>query len=308
MSATAANGEPVGKGQCLALTGGSGFIGRRLADLARGAGYRLRHLARTDATDGRDAYRPFDLAGPPLDPEMLRGCEVLIHLAAHIPHDHGDSDEAERCWRINSLGTLRLINAAIRGGVRHILQTTSANAYAPSMILPDEASALFPQSRSFYLGSKILQEVYAVEACRRAGVSLTTLRLGSVYGAGQKSGAVGAMVSAATTGGAIRVTDAGRFGADLVAVDDVVAAVMLILAKDVSGPVNVGSGVRTTIVTLAALIAARTGACIVQDSGDNGPEDLGFPALDITRLTAIGYHPTPLQDGIAAMLEDASEK
>jgi UDP-glucose 4-epimerase len=302
VSTTIANDRSVGKGRLLALTGGSGFIGRRLADHARAAGYRLRRFGRTPSTGDRNECAAFDLAGPSLDPELLRGCEVLIHLAAHIPRDHGDADEAERCWRINALGTSRLINSAIRGGVRHIIQTTSANAYAPSMIPPDEAAALFPQSRSYYLGSKILQEIYAVEACSRAGVRLTTLRLGSVYGAGQTSGAVGAMVSAAMTRGAVRVADAGRFGADLVAVDDIVAAAMLILTKEVSGPVNVGSGVRTTMATLAALIASQTGARIVKERGRDGPDDFGFPALNIMRLTELGYRPRQIEDGIAAML------
>lgn len=302
MSTTTETGEPVGKGELIALTGGSGFIGRRLAHCAHAAGYRLRRFERIPPTDDRDEGVAFDLGGSHLDPERLRGCEVLIHLAAHIPRDHGDPDEAERCWRMNALGTARLIDSAIRGGVRHIIQTTSANAYAPSTIPPDEAAALFPQSRSYYLGSKILQEIYAVEACRRASVSLTTLRLASVYGSGQTSGAVGAMVNSATTAGAIRVADAGRFGADLVAVDDVVAAILLTLAKKVSGPVNVGSGVRTTMAMLAALIAARTGTRIVEDRGGGDPSDSGFPALDITRLTGLGHRPTPLEAGIAAML------
>lgn len=302
MSTTTETGEPVGKGEFIALTGGSGFIGRRLAHRAHAAGYRLRRFERIPPTDDYDEGVAFDLAGPSLDPKRLRGCDVLIHLAAHIPRDHVDPDEAERCWRINALGTARLIDSAIRGGVRHIIQTTSANAYAPSTIPPDEAAALFPQSRSYYLGSKILQEIYAVEACRRAGVCLTTLRLASVYGAGQTSGAVGAMVNSATTAGVIRVAGAGRFGADLVAVDDVVAAIMLALAKKVSGPVNVGSGVRTTMAMLAALIAARTGARIVEDRDGGGGDDSGFPAVNITRLTGLGHRPTPLDAGIAAML------
>ena len=57
---------------------------------------------------------------------------------------------------------------------------------------------------------------------------------------------------------------------DLIAINDVVAAVMLPLAKEVPGPIQVGSGVRTMMATLDASIAARTGTRIVEDSGGNG--------------------------------------
>lgn len=314
MSSAVAPSGACEKEAVVAVTGASGFIGRHFAERARRAGYRLRLLGRSASVNGDDDAITFDLAEPRLDPSAIRGCTVLIHFAAHIPRDHSDPEEAERCWRINALGTLRLIEAAARSGVRRIVQTTSANAYAPVPALldgrqcrgPDEAAAMFPQSRGVYLGSKILQEIYAVEACRRAGVSLTTLRLGSVYGAGQTSGAVGNMVGAALAGGAIRVAKNGQFGADLVAVDDVVAAVMLMLAKDVAGPVNVGSGARTTIAALATLLGTLTGAPIVEDQPAPGADDSGFPALDITRLRSLGHTPTSVERGVAAMVAAVS--
>ncbi|UZW54532.1 NAD(P)-dependent oxidoreductase [Sphingobium sp. JS3065] len=279
----------------LAMTGGSGFVGRHFATAARRAGWRIRHLGRRRPVGAVDEWAFLDLSD--VGEVALTGCAALVHLAAHIPADHGDLDEAERCWRINALGTLKLVDAAIRAGVGRIMLASSANAYAPAPDPPDEHAPLFPRSRGYYLGSKVAQEIYASERCRGQDVLLQTLRLASVYGPDQRSGAVGAMASAAASGRAIRVHGSGAFGADLVHVDDVAQAMLLLLASEGAGPFNVGSGVRTTIAELARLLSGQTGAPVFHETGADG-EDWGFPALNIDRLRALGYRPMPLADGL----------
>lgn len=292
----------------LALTGGSGFIGRRFAAAARARGYRIRQLSRHPraAFDAADDVHLIDLdAADPRIPS-LQGCAAVVHLAAHIPRDHDDPAEAARCWHVNALGTLRLAEAAARTSGCRFIQTTSANAYAPSAVPPDEDAALFPRSRGYYLGSKIMQEIYATEACRGGGVPLATLRLSSVYGAGQGAGAVATLATAIADGRPVRLIDDGRFGADFVHVDDVVRALMLVLDQRLCGTFNVGSGVRTTIAQLAQALLAMIGdgasSLIVEPP--LGPVDDGFPALDIGRLRALGYTPCTLAAGLAATIEN----
>ncbi|MCB4859941.1 NAD(P)-dependent oxidoreductase [Sphingobium sp. PNB] len=281
----------------LALTGGSGFVGRAFLPAARRAGWRVRHLGRRPPpeADPADEWAFLDLMA--VEGVDFSGCTALVHLAAHIPSDHGDPAEAERCWRINALGTLKLADGAIRAGVRRIMQASSANAYAPAPQPPDEHAPLFPGSRGYYLGSKVAQEIYAAERCRGEDVLLQTLRLASVYGPGQRSGALAAMAGAAASGGPIRVHGGGGFGADLVHVDDVVRAMLLLLGNEEAGPFNVGSGVRTTMAELAQLLSRQTGAPVVHEAGGR-EQDWGFPALDIDRLRALGYRPMRLADGL----------
>lgn len=297
-----------GPSTTIALTGGTGFIGKRFAAVARAKGYRLRHLTRHLAGDFApdDEVCPFDLEAPDHDAVTLQGCAALVHLAAYIPRDHADPAAAERCWTINAGGTLRLIEAAAAAGIKRIVQTTSANAYAGGVDMPDENAPMFPRSRSYYLGSKILQEIYATEFCRTAGMALTTLRLASVYGPGQTSGALGIMVRAALEGRPVEIIDGGQFGADLVHLDDVAQALMLAVERDCTGPINVGSGVRTTMKTLARMIAKLTDAPVIEKPG-HGPkqgvaDDTGFPPLDIGRLRSLGCDLVPLSTGLAAIL------
>lgn len=289
----------------LAVTGSSGFIGRRFVEAARAHGYRVRRLARRpDPADTSDDVRSFDLLQDKVDAGALEGCEALVHLAAHIPADHLDPDEAERCWRANALGTLRLARAAIEAGVRRFVQTTSANAYAAWETMPAETAAMFPRSRGYYLGSKILQEVYAREACGPAGLPLATLRLGSVYGPGQRTGAVAALAGAFASALPVALQDGGRFGADFVHVDDVVAALMLATDGTYDEPFNVGSGMRTSILALARMLASETGVsgALIHMEPEAADGDPGFPALCITRMRSLGYSPRDLKVGLASMV------
>ncbi|WP_234419123.1 NAD-dependent epimerase/dehydratase family protein [Sphingomonas sp. EC-HK361] len=287
------------------MTGGTGFIGARFAARARRAGYRIRHLGRHAPASGED-YRALDLGEGAVDPAGLEDCALVVHLAAYIPRDHADPAEAERCWRINAMGTLYLAQAVARAGIRRFVQTTSANAYAPWESNPDEEAALFPCSRGYYLGAKLLQEIYAAEICRDAGIALATLRLASVYGPGQKTGAVAAIGSAVSAGRPVTLVDDGRFAADFVHVDDVVTALMLVTESDATGAFNVGSGVRTTMIELADLCArlADTPATILREPPAD-PGDPGFPALAIHRMRALGYTPRGLAAGITDMIRAA---
>ena len=289
----------------LALTGGSGFIGRHFAAAARASGYRLRQLARRRwiGFDPRDELCLADLTVE-VDDAMLRGCGAVVHLAAYIPRDHDDPAEAARCWQVNALGTLNLAAAAVAAGVPRFVQTTSANAYASTHPVPDESAPLFPRSRGYYLGSKILQEIYAAEACGRGDTALTTLRLSAVYGAGQTAGAVATIAGALMRGAQVRLADGGGYEADFVWVADVVRALLLILGGAQSGVFNVGSGERMTIAeltdTLAEILGSDPALIACAPPEPNG--DRGFPPLDIAKLRALGYVPTPLGTALAAMV------
>ncbi|HEX7873803.1 MAG TPA: NAD(P)-dependent oxidoreductase [Sphingobium sp.] len=288
----------------VAVTGGAGHVGKRFSDAARARGYRLRHLTRrTDAGfHPDDEVRRFDMADAAHDAALLQGCDALVHLAAHIPRDHRDMAEAERCWAINAFGTLRLIAAAGEAGVRRIVQTTGANAYAPTALQPDEQAQMFPRSRTYYLGSKLLQEIYATEYCEAHHLSLCSLRIGAIYGPEQASGRLTIMTRDAVEGRPIRIVDGGCYGADMVHVDDAASALLLMLERDFEGPVNVGTGVRTTLATIAATLRDLTGAEVIDQPSEAGVSDTGFPALDITLLRSMGFAPVPVERGLAAMV------
>jgi Nucleoside-diphosphate-sugar epimerases len=291
----------------IAVTGGTGYLGRHLcaALLRKGWNVRLLGRRRPDGLGPGVEVALLDMERE-IAPLLLEGCDALIHLAARVPGNHLDPLEAERCWRVNALGTLRLMTAAAQAGVSHIVHTTSGNAYARGNGDPRrESDQLMPGSRQFYLGSKVLQEIYAAQVCMQHHLPLATLRLASVYGGAEESSLPASFLRRMGAGQTITLSDGGAFGTDFVHVDDVVAALVSAVRGRMKGTYNVGSGERCTLAELAAIAArlcAASPALIETAPVGKGLPDEGFAALDNAALCTFANKPRTIAMGMQDML------
>src|SRR3954463_6624464 len=99
----------------VAVTGGSGFVGGHFVRAATEAGWRIRLLSRNRPARMNLAgceWKKFDLAADDAFPQdFFKGCDAVVHLAAYIPRNMSDVHEADRCWRLNALATIRLLEA-----------------------------------------------------------------------------------------------------------------------------------------------------------------------------------------------------
>lgn len=291
----------------LAVTGATGFIGRRLVAAALDRGWTVRALVR----DGKHlspaaglTIAPWDALDAAGTADRLLGADVVCHLAAFIPPDLSDPSFAERCFQVNVLGTLGLLAAAAEAGIARFVHLSSGNAYAPAAGLVEESHPLYPSRRApYYLASKVAGEVM-VDHWRHAGrLASCILRLASVYGPGMPGGVVRTSAGRLRRGQPILLQDGGRHAMDLVFVDDVVAAVLAAAAGEAVGPFNIGSGVRTTTAELARLLVELTGAASelvqVEPAPTGAGEAVGFAALDITRARAeLDHRPIGLREGL----------
>lgn len=107
------------------ITGGSGFVGSRVAAAAhRQPGVRVRHLARrTPPGTGPGEVVHGDLGDPPSLRGTCAGADVLVHCATRVG---GDPETVEA---VNDLGTRALVEEAVRAGVRRILYVSTAAVY-----------------------------------------------------------------------------------------------------------------------------------------------------------------------------------
>jgi UDP-glucose 4-epimerase len=294
----------------VALTGASGFVGRKvLGALVRS--YRVRALVRRPPTDAPHVngleWRALDLnLSGPLEEEALAGVTVLVHAAAYIPRDHRDSSLAETCFRVNALGTLALLEAAARAGVRRFIHL-STNIYALGSIAT-ESSSIFPSPHSpHYLLSKACGDIYTLNTGLAGSMQTVSLRLASIYGPGMAPrGLVPTFASRLLEGLSIRVHDGGRWLVDLVHVDDVVNAILTSVRATITGAINVGSGTSATSLDVARTLLELTGAGSERleiDPPSPGDPLPGLPALDVSRARReLGYSPRTLRDGLADYL------
>ncbi|MBM4367833.1 MAG: NAD(P)-dependent oxidoreductase, partial [Deltaproteobacteria bacterium] len=242
-------------------TGSAGAIGSSLVPALEAAGFEVVRL--DHALDPSH-----DLVSGDALPELLRGCEGVVHLAACARVGAAERDPAS-AQRDNVDATAALL-AAIEAANRRpwLVFTSSREVYGEAGDRPvTEDSPLRP--RNAYGRTKADAEGL-VHAAADRGLAAITLRLGNVYGSADDhpDRLVPAFVAAAVAGEPL-VTRGRERTLDLVHARDVdaaiVAATRALQAGETGGmTVNICSGVETAIGALAervvTLAASRSPA------------------------------------------------
>jgi UDP-glucose 4-epimerase len=122
----------------LLVTGGLGYLGGRVAQaLARQTGLPVRLGTRQPSREppaGLSACERilFDLESPSTLAACCRDIHTVIHLAALNEIDC--ARDPERAVQVNVAGTVRLLDCAIRAGVRRFLYVSTAHVYAAPLV------------------------------------------------------------------------------------------------------------------------------------------------------------------------------
>lgn len=164
------------------VTGGRGFIGRRLVAALRADGCQVRVLTRGQIA-GADEFCG-DLADPAALDAACAGVTTVFHCAGHA-HAFGALSEADeaRHRQVNLEGTRALAEAAGRAGVTRFVFLSSVKAMGePGEACIDEDWPVPPQSA--YGCAKRAAEDALLTAGERHAMQVTSLRLAMVYGAG----------------------------------------------------------------------------------------------------------------------------
>ena len=298
------------------ITGGAGFIGSHIAEallfdgnevavldnLISGKRENLPEGVRLFVRDVRDREAVFDVF------ESFRPTHVS-HQAAQISVSRSVKDpyfDAET----NVLGGLNVLDAAVKGGVKHFVFASTGGAIYGEVPEDQQATEEWPaRPASPYAAAKASFEYYLSVYQQQFGLSYTVLRYGNVYGPRQdphgEAGVVAIFSRRLLKGEPVRVYAKERRGdeggvRDYIYVKDVVAANMLALEQAVSGIFNVGTGVgHSTMEVLDAVSAALGVAPVVEYSGVR-PGDLQRSVLDPSKLEKLGWQANvDFADGIA---------
>jgi len=297
------------------VTGGAGFIGS--------------HMAARHRTDGHDVvvvdnlstglrekvpvgvrFVEADVAESDLEPLLSEAkIDVVSHHAAQIDVRHSVSDPVDDA-RSNVLGSLKLLEACRRAGVRRVLFASTGGALYGEPEGGRPATESHPTNPvSPYGCAKLSIEKYLHFYRVVHGFEVQVLRYANVYGPGQnglgEAGVVAIFAEAILAGRIPKIRGDGEQTRDYVFVADVVETAARALASGKSGTWNVGTGVETSVNRLFELLAPALGFRGKPEYAPLAPGEQRRSVLDGSAARRdLGVPPwTPIETGIPVTAE-----
>jgi UDP-glucose 4-epimerase len=288
------------------VTGGAGFIGSHVAEALVAGGEEVVVLddlstgKRENVPEGAELVEG-DIREPQTELFGRAKPTVCFHLAAQadvrVSVARPDHDA-----RINVLGTINILQAALKHDTRIVFSSTGGAIYGECERPATEDAPRNPLAP--YGTSKLAGEEYLATYNRLHEARHVTLRFGNVYGPRQdpygEAGVVAIFLSRLLSGEQPRIFGDGSQGRDYVYVGDVVRATLAAAEND-GGVFNVGTGRETSVVELYELCRRVAGKEDVEAVfAPPRPGELQRSVLDISHaVDELGWRPEhSLEDGL----------
>lgn len=164
------------------ITGTESFIGEELRRHCREAG--VEYVGLDSVASDDPACVVMDIRSPEVERIIPQGAEALVHLAA-ISRDQDCRADPSLAFDVNVMGTLALIRAAQRRGVRQFVFASSEWVYGDVSGMPAQIESQpidVTKVLSEYALTKLVGEQCLRQACASAPMDVVILRFGIVYG------------------------------------------------------------------------------------------------------------------------------
>ena len=243
------------------VTGGAGFIGSHLvrALVAAEADVRVldnfSHGTRDNLADvlAKGHVQEGDIRNPDACAAAVRGRTFVFHLAAlgSVP---ASVDDPITYNDVNIGGTLHILDAARRAGVKRVVYSASSAAYGDSPVLP-KVETMNPSPISPYAVTKLVGEYYCRVYAQVYGLSTACLRYFNVFGPRQNpksqyAAVIPAFLATLLQGRSPTIYGDGEQTRDFCFVQNVVRANLLaaLSERPLGGePINIACGQRISL-------------------------------------------------------------
>lgn len=301
------------------VTGGGGFIGSHLVDALTKAGKRVRVF--DDFSTGLRSNLAHLNPGPEVfegtltDPsavlKAVQGVNTIYHLGALASVARSVEDPLTS-HAACATGTLHVLDAARRSGVRRVVYAASSSAYGGETGAGAQKEDLVVAAKSPYAAAKLAGEFYLQAFAATYGLETVRLRFFNIFGPRQRadspySGVIALFIAAMSSGTAPTVHGDGLQSRDFTYVGNAVQALMKgAEAPNVSGNVyNVGTGSSITVLDLVNALNVILGTKLEPKFAPTRPGDVRYSLADISRTRAdLGYNPdVSFAEGLAKTVE-----
>jgi UDP-glucuronate 4-epimerase len=242
--------------------------------------------------------------------------DAVVHLAAQVgvrysieqPLAYVDS---------NLVGFGHILEGARAQRLPHLVFASSSSVYGANRKLPFSESDNVDQPITLYGATKKANELTAYSYAHLYGLPCTGLRFFTVYGPwGRPDMALFKFTKAILAGEPIPVFNEGRMVRDFTYVDDIVEAIVRILAAGTGlhdaaepGPpyqvFNVGNGRQVELLHYIRILETCLGRKAQLQMLPMQPGDIAVTMADVTRLErAIGFRPqTTVEHGVGRFVD-----
>jgi UDP-glucose 4-epimerase len=299
------------------FTGGAGFIASHTVPILLERGYSVRifdNMGRGDRalvndwiSTGKVELVEKDVRYGGAVREAVRGCSHVIHFAT-VSINKSIADPHESI-DINMIGNHNVFAAAADEGVERLVFASTASVYGEPERLPmhedDKLAPLTPYCISKRAGEDLLGFYQ-----RQKGLSWNALRFFNVYGPGQKieayyTSVINHFIQRLRAGQPPVIDGKGDQSMDFVHVTDLARAVVLALESEQANlPINIGTGIDTSIATLAKILIQAVGVDVEPRFNPRNTL-VSRRAADITRAKdVLGWEPSiTVEQGMADLVK-----
>ena len=310
------------KGKSYLVTGGTGFIGAGLVKGLVAAGARVRSLD-NDSRGSKDKLGATasevelivgDIRDPATVARALEGMDGVCHLA-YINGTEFFYTKPDLILEVAVKGMMNVIEGCMQHGVPELILASSSEVYqTPPHVPTDETAPLVVPDvlnpRYSYGGGKIICELLAINYGRARLPRVLVFRPHNVYGPSMGWEHVIPQF-------ALRLRElhrrqpqgplsfplqgTGQETRSFIYIDDMIDGVLRVMDQGKHlGIYHIGSGIETTVESLAREVARCYGRDIVIVPGALCPGSTLRRCPDITKLRALGFAPkVSLRDGLA---------
>ncbi|MBK8942081.1 MAG: SDR family oxidoreductase [Polyangiaceae bacterium] len=305
------------------VTGGAGFIGSHIVERLVREGHEVK------AYDNLSSGKRENLAAVASDVELVEadvrdapqldfyaaGCDVIFHEAAVVSVPYS-VEHPQETHDVNIQGTLNVLHAAKRRGVKRVVFACSAAIYGDDPEMP-KRETMRPQPMSPYGIEKLTSEYYLSVWSQLYGVETVSLRYFNVFGERQDpgspySGVISIFVDRALRGAGVTLFGDGGQTRDFVYVGNVVDAnVRAATTPGVAGRAyNVGCGDKTTLLQLLDTIERIVGSKVERTHAPPRAGDIRESIADISKIRAeLGYTPAVgVEEGLRRLIAHIKER
>jgi UDP-glucose 4-epimerase len=273
----------------IVVTGGAGFIASHIVDAYVDRGHEV-HII-DDFSTGQEKNLNLQATVHRFDIGDRRSAQLIEEIKPSILNHHAAQMDVRRSVadpafdaRTNIIGFINLLEACKNAQVQKVLFSSSGGAvYGDRDPIPaSEQHETLPLSP--YGVSKLTGELYLGYYYMAFGLPYVALRYANIYGPRQSSageaGVVAIFISQLLASKTPIINGDGRQTRDYVFVGDVVKANLAALETDYVGPVNIGTGIETDVVTICQELRRGMGSPIEAVYGPAKPGEQRRSCLD----------------------------